>query len=109
MATPAATVAGALMMGSFVTDMDPLFKWTLAVIAGGGTAGLISAGTAAARAVSTATTGGAANNLVATGELGGATAVSLTALFAPIIAAVVVVVLLVLAVRFVSKRLSRRS
>ncbi len=106
-ATPAATVAGALMMGSFVADIDPLLKWTLAIIAGGGTAGIISAGTAALRATSTVATGGVGNNLVATGELGSATAVSFLAIFLPIAAAIVVVVLVGLAVRFVYRKLSR--
>jgi hypothetical protein len=106
--TPAATVAGALMMGSFVTDIDPLLKWTLAIIAGGGTAGLISAGTAAARVASTAVTGGAGNHLVATGEMGGATLVSFLAIFIPIAAAILVIVLLVLALRFIYKKLAKR-
>lgn len=106
--TPAATVAGALMMGSFVTDIDPLLKWTLAIIAGGGTAGLISAGTAAARVASTAVTGGAGNHLVATGEMGGATVVSFLAIFIPIVAAILVIVLLVLALRFIYKKLAKR-
>ena len=106
-ATPAATVAGALMMGSFVADIDPLLKWTLAIIAGGGTAGIISAGTAALRATSTVATGGVGNSLVATGELGSATAVSFLAIFLPIAAAIVVVVLVGLAVRFVYRKLRR--
>ncbi len=105
--TPAATIAGALMMGSFVTDSEPLLKWTLAIIAGGGTAGLISAGTAAARVASTAVTGGAGNHLVATGEMGGATVVSFLAIFVPLLAAVVVVVLLILAIRFVLRKFRR--
>src|SRR5262245_45624492 len=44
-ATPAAVVAGTIAMGSVVTDMSPLLKWTLALIAGGGTAGLIQSAT----------------------------------------------------------------
>src|SRR5215212_6934719 len=35
-ATPAAVVAGTLAVGSVVTDMSPLMRWTLALIAGGG-------------------------------------------------------------------------
>lgn len=105
--TPAASVAGALMMGSFVADIDPLLKWTLAIIAGGGTAGLISAGTAALRVTSTAVTGGVGNNLVATSELGGATAMSFLAIFIPIAAAILVVVLVGFALRFVYRKISR--
>jgi hypothetical protein len=69
-ATPAAIVAGTLVSASMFTDMSPFLKWTLAAIAGGGTAGVIQTGTVLTRAASTATTGGLANALVATGELG---------------------------------------
>src|SRR6188474_2827294 len=48
-ATPAAVVAGTMITASVVTDMSPLAKWTLALIAGGGTAGLIQTATAALR------------------------------------------------------------
>ena len=108
-ATPAATIAGALMMGGFVTEIDPLLKWTLAIIAGGGTAGLISAGTAAVRVASTAVTGGAGNPLVATGELGSAALVSFLAIFIPVVAAILVVVLVILALRFIRKAVARRK
>ena len=47
--TPAAVVAGTLAVGSVVTDMSPLMRWTLALIAGGGTAGLIQTATVALR------------------------------------------------------------
>jgi hypothetical protein len=69
-ATPAAVVAGTVVSASVFTDMSPFLKWTLAAIAGGGTAGVIQTGTVLTRAASTATTGGLANALVATGELG---------------------------------------
>ncbi len=35
-ATPAAVVAGTISTAAVVTDMAPIFKWTLALIAGGG-------------------------------------------------------------------------
>jgi hypothetical protein len=70
LATPAAVVAGTVVSASVFTDMSPFLKWTLAAIAGGGTAGVIQTGTVLTRAASTATTGGVANALVATGELG---------------------------------------
>jgi len=69
-ATPAAVVAGTIVSASVFTDISPFLKWTLAAIAGGGAAGIIQTGTVLTRAASTATTGGLANALVATGELG---------------------------------------
>src|SRR5882762_3056282 len=69
-ATPAAVVAGIIVMSSMLTSMDPFLKWTLAVIAGGGIAGVVQSGTVLTRAASTSTTGGIANPIVATVELG---------------------------------------
>ena len=70
-ASPAAIVAGIVVTASVVTDMDPLWRWTLAVIAGGGLAGAVQGSTVLVRAASTATTGGLANPVVATAELVG--------------------------------------
>jgi hypothetical protein len=93
-ATPAAAVAGVMVTAAVITDMDPWLRWTLAVIAGGGTAGIVQAGTAVLRGLSSMTTGGLGNFLVATGELIGAITTALLAVFWPFVALLVVVVLL---------------
>ena len=67
-ATPAAVVAGTLLTALALGDADPALQWILAIVAGGGTAGMVQAGTVAARATSLVTTGGVANPLVALGE-----------------------------------------
>ena len=67
--TPSAAIAGTVTAAACFTEIDPFFKWSLALIAGGGSAGIISAGTSAVRALSTVTTGGFGNFVVATGEL----------------------------------------
>src|SRR6476661_1991555 len=82
LATPAAIVAGTIVTASAVTDMSPFLKWTLAVIAGGGAAGIVQSGTVLTRAASSVTTAGLANPAVATLELGGATITSVLALVA---------------------------
>src|SRR3974390_894079 len=56
--TPAAVVAGTIVSASLVANMDPMMKWTLAVIAGGGAAGLVQTATVAARTASPAPQGG---------------------------------------------------
>ena len=84
-ATPAAVVAGTIVTASVVTDMSPLMQWTLAIIAGGGTAGLVQTGTVALRGASTVTTGGTANFLVATGELIASVCTTVLALLLPIV------------------------
>src|SRR6516162_8707378 len=71
-ATPAAIVAGIIVTASAVSDMSPFLKWSLAVIAGGGAAGLVQSATVITRGASTVTTGGLANPLVSTLELVGA-------------------------------------
>ncbi len=40
-ALPLASIAGTLVMASTMVDLDPAWQWALAIIAGGGTAGII--------------------------------------------------------------------
>ncbi len=91
-ATPAAVVAGTILTASVVADMSPLMQWTVAVIAGGGAAGIVQTGTVLVRGTSTATTGGSANFLVSTGEWLGALITTMLALVLPVLAALAVVV-----------------
>jgi hypothetical protein len=95
-ATPAAVVAGTLVSASMVTDLSPFLKWTLAVIAGGGAAGLVQGTTVVARGASTVTTGGLGNPLVATLELLGAILTSALAILVPLLALVLIAGLVLL-------------
>ena len=85
-ATPAAIVAGTVVTASAVTDMSPFLKWSLAVIAGGGAAGLVQGATVITRSASTVATGGLANPLVSTLELAGAAITSVLAIVVPVLA-----------------------
>src|SRR5262249_2032169 len=87
-------IAGTIVTASMVTDMSPFLKWTLAAIAGGGTAAAVQGTTVLARGASFVTTGGLANPLFATIELGGAVFTSIFAIVAPIAAVVLMLVLL---------------
>jgi hypothetical protein len=102
-ATPAAFVAGTLVTAAVITDLPPMVKWTTAIIAGGGVAGLTQGATALLRAKSTVFTGGVGNSVIATTELGSSLLLSLLALAAPFIALAVVVLLLWLAARAIRK------
>ena len=104
-ATPVAVVAGVLVTASLVTDMSPLLKWTLAVIAGGGAAGLVQGGTILLRGASSVTTAGFGNPLVATAELAGAAVISVLSLLAPVFIAVVVL----LGLAWIARKLWLRS
>jgi hypothetical protein len=86
LATPAAVVAGSLLTASLVQDMEPFMRWTTAVIAGGGVAGVIQGLTVLVRGSSSAVSGGLANPILATVELGGSLLGSLLAVVAPILA-----------------------
>jgi Domain of unknown function (DUF4126) len=112
-ATPAAITAGVITTAAVTPELSPLMRWTLAIIAGGGAAGVVHAGTALARLKSSALTAGAANPAVATGELAGSLALSGLALFAPLLAGVLVLVVLFILARrllgLVGKVSSRRT
>ncbi|HWR59469.1 MAG TPA: DUF4126 domain-containing protein [Thermodesulfovibrionales bacterium] len=84
-AGPAAVVAGTLVAASGIVHMDPLLKWSFAIIAGGGTAALFHSSTAALRAASTVMTGGIGNHAVATAELGTASLLSVLAITLPLL------------------------
>jgi Domain of unknown function (DUF4126) len=99
LATPAALVAGTVVSASVMSDVPPMVKWTAAVIAGGGVAGLTQGATAMLRAKSTILTGGIGNAVISTAELGGAILISLLALAAPLTALAVVILFLWLAIR----------
>jgi hypothetical protein len=103
-ATPAAVVAGTIMMGAVVTDLDPLLKWALALVAGGGTAGAVQGVTVLARGVSSVGTGGLGNPIVSTGEAGGSAVTASLAIFLPLVALVLVAVFIAGAARFVFRR-----
>lgn len=98
-ATPAAVVAGSALVAAVAVDLPPEVRWPLALIAGGGLAGLVQLGTVGARGVSTATTAGFGNPLFALFETGGAMLLAGVALLAPALALVLVVVLVVAIVR----------
>jgi len=103
-ATPAAVVAGVVATASVVTGVDPYLKWTLAVIAGGGVAGVVQAVTVGTRGASSLSTAGFGNPLVTTAEIGGSVLLSGMAVGLPILAALVVLALLVLAARRLRRR-----
>lgn len=93
-AVPLSTVAGTLVAMSAFVDLPPMLGWGLAIIAGGGIAGLVSAGTATTRLASTGTTGGLGNPVVATAETFGSLLLSLLAWFLPLLGLILVVLLL---------------
>ena len=103
LATPAALVAGTVVSAAVMTDVPPMVKWTAAVVAGGGIAGLTQGVTGMLRAHSTIFTGGLGNAAIATAELGGALLISFLALAAPAAAIALVILFLLLAIRLLRR------
>ncbi len=108
-AVPLATIAGTMAVAATVGDLDPVITWALAIIAGGGTAAAISGTSSAVRLASSATTGGIANPVVSTVETATASVFSVLAIFIPILAGVLVVLLFFFVFRYYKKRRSKTA
>ena len=106
-AVPMALVSGVLVSAPFLGNTDPAIRWTLAIIAGGGAAGTVQAGSMALRALSTAATGGLANPVFAVLESLGSVLMTFLAIFLPLVAAGIVCALLYFSARLVLKSKSK--
>jgi hypothetical protein len=91
LATPAAIITGTILAASVAPEMDPLVKWTLALAAGGGTAGLTKGLMNVLRATSTAASGGLTNPIFSALELVAAAVLSALAITVPAIAIALVI------------------
>ena len=102
-ATPSAIVAGTLASAAVLTDLPPVVKWSVAVLAGGGAAGLVQTATVLARVGSTTLTGGLGNVLFASFELFGAIGTVVLAIALPMVAFGLLLLLLVAAAVIVTR------
>jgi hypothetical protein len=107
-ASPATVAAGAVASAAVMTDVPPAVMWPVAIIAGGGVAGLTKGSTALLRAKSGLMTGGLANPVVSTVETVGATGLSIFAILVPVLCLVAVIAVLVWAIRKAGKVLFGR-
>ncbi len=107
-AIPLATVAGTAVVIATIGDLNPIFTYTLAIIAGGGTAAAIGSGTSAVRLASTGTTAGIANPVVSTAETGASIIMAALSIFIPILGFLLVLVLFFFTIRYFLKRKRRR-
>ncbi len=102
-AVPLAALAGTAVMMSTVADLSPVITWSLAIIAGGGTAAAIAGTSSTTRLASTATTGGLGNPIVSTIETVTATVMSVISIFLPILAIILVAIILFIIFRLYKK------
>jgi hypothetical protein len=108
LATPAAVVAGVIASASVLTDLPPILKWSVAIIAGGGAAGTVQGVTSLLRLKSTATTGGLGNFVLASAELGGSVVTSILAIVLPVVTLVVLIVVVFLIFKLSRRLMGRR-
>jgi hypothetical protein len=93
--SPVSIIAGAILTASVITDMPLSLKWIVAIIGGGGIAGLLQGSTTALRAKSSLFTGGMGNVAIATLEFAGSVITSLLAILLPIIGFMLVFILVI--------------
>lgn len=108
-ATPAAVVAGTITTAALAADLSPFLKWTTAIIAGGGIAGLVQASTMGLRAKTSLATGGTGNPIFSTFELGGSIVTSLLAIFIPLVCLILIVLFFIWVARKTGKLLFRKK
>jgi hypothetical protein len=112
-ASPVSVIAGTIVTASVITGIPLSLKWIIAIIAGGGIAGLLQGSTALLRGKSSLFTGGAGNALVSTLELVGSVITSILAIILPIIgfvlAAIIAVCLLLRTGRIFFRKMKVRS
>jgi hypothetical protein len=107
-ATPAAVLAGMLVGAAVFTDLPPLLKWSLAIIAGGAAAGMVQGATGLLRLKSTALSGGLANPVLSTLEVVGSFVMAVVAVMVPVVALLLAVALCVGAFRLAGRILFGR-
>jgi hypothetical protein len=100
-ATPAATIAGVIMMAAVLTDMHPIARWALAIIAGGGVALTVQGATVVTRAAAAGATGGAAGPIVGLVEAIGALMITVTTIVIPAIMGILILIVVLLLLRIV--------
>jgi hypothetical protein len=109
LASPAALAAGIVASAAVMTDLPQAVLWPVAIIAGGGAAGLAKGSTALLRAKTGALTGGLGNPVVSTIETVGATGLAVLAILVPLLCLVAVGTLLYWATRRAGRLLFGRS
>ena len=102
--TPVSILAGTIATAACVVEVDPVLRWSVAVIAGGGAAGTVKFGTTALRAASTTTTAGLGNFLISTMELVLSIVVSLLAVVLPLFTVVAVLLAIGYLIHIISRR-----
>ena len=114
---PIAVGIGTIMTAATLGHTDPVLQWTLAAIAGGGTAGIMGTLASLTRLASTGITGGLGNFIIASIEAMGSISLSLLGLTFPLWTAAVILLILIVAIiiilskptKFLNKILAKKE
>ncbi|AFK01972.1 hypothetical protein Emtol_0821 [Emticicia oligotrophica DSM 17448] len=107
--TPASFIAGTILTTSFLKIDSPELQWTLGILAGGGLAGTIQAGTGLLRLTSTKFTGGFGNPFLATLENIISIFFSILTLWLPILVAILGILLFIWLLKNILKRFKKKK
>ncbi|MEM9150364.1 MAG: DUF4126 domain-containing protein [Cyanobacteria bacterium P01_F01_bin.3] len=105
---PAAVIAGTYLTGTFAADLPTLLQWSLAIFAGGGSAGAIQGLTSLTRLTSNTATGGCASPITASVEWLSALVLAVLSLTVPLLAITLVIVVVFYALSKLSKRRAKQ-
>ncbi len=108
LAAPLTFIAGVIASAAAMVDLPPSVLWPVAIIAGGGIAGLTKGSTALIRAQTGAATAGFGNPVVSSAETLLATVVAALAIVLPLVCVIAVAALAVWAVRRLMRWRARR-
>ena len=100
---PASIVGGVLLTSSVIVEMDPLLKWSLAIIVGGGAALNTQMLAIKARALSSVFTSGLGNPIVSTIENISSAVISFLAIFLPVLALIALIVAVYIIYRIIAR------
>ncbi len=96
---PTAIAVGSVLTAATLGDLNPVLQWTLAILAGGSTAGIVEATTSVTRVAATTFTGGVGNPLLSTAEAVLSVLLTLLGLALPLLAAGAVLLMIFALIR----------
>lgn len=96
LATPIAVATATIITASMFTHLDPVLQWSVAAIAGGGSAAIVEAITNITRLFSTTTTGGFGNPILAKFETATSVVLSVLGILLPIFTAILLINILLI-------------
>ncbi|HBH12835.1 MAG: Uncharacterized protein XD91_1402 [Clostridiales bacterium 38_11] len=105
---PFSIVAGIVVTAAVITDISPILKWTLAIIAGGGAASVTSLISNGAHNTSTFFSAGIANPIVSVGETVISVIIAVLSILVPIVVVILIIIMMVLVYRMIRRFKERK-